>query len=355
MSLISIVVPVFNEEQCLETLIQRLREVSEKGEHCFEYIFVDDGSTDQSLEIIENLSERYSDIKYISFSRNFGHEVATTAGLDHTHGDAVLIMDADLQDPPELIPEMVRKWEQGYHIVFARRRSRKGERAFKRITSWLFYRIIRGLTDVDIPANTGDFRLMDRCVVEHFRRCREQSRFVRGLVAWVGFKQTAVLYDRKTRHAGETKYGAIKLLILGIDAVLGFSNMPLRVGVLTGLSVCLICICIVASILIQKVFLSIAIPGYALVVTGIFFLGGVQLCITGLVGEYIGRIYRQCQNRPLYIIASKSKSLPQAMEGWYRQVNGSMCHVIDSQQCHKALREFKCPVLQASSDGSVEA
>lgn len=318
MAAISVVVPVFNEENCLKMLLERLLAVSELGTDTYEYIFVDDGSTDGSLSILRELAQQYPNVKYLSFTRNFGHEVATTAGLDHASGDAVLLIDADLQDPPEVIPQLLEKWRQGYKIVYAQRRSRSGENFLKKATSWLFYRIIRWLSSVNIPLDTGDFRLMDRCVVEQFRRCREQSRFVRGLVAWTGFKQTAVIYDRDHRYAGKTKYNMIKLTLLALDAVLGFSNLPLRVGILAGLLVCICCFFEVIYIVIQKMFFGIPIRGYALIVTGIFFLGGIQLWLIGLVGEYIGRIYRQTQQRPLYITAEKSKTLPQGPEGLYK-------------------------------------
>ncbi len=308
MSLISVVIPVFDEQECLLPLFDRLNNlsVSSMDDDKFEFIFVDDGSTDSSREIIKNLAATHSNVKYLFLSRNFGHEAATTAGLDYADGDAVVIIDADLQDPPEVIPSLIEKWRQGYQIVYAQRRSRQGEPLHNRITSWLFYRFIRKLSRVDIPVDTGDFRLIDRCVVEQFRKCREQDRFVRGLITWTGFKQTGILYDRDERFAGKTKYNTTKRMLLALDVVLGFSNLPLRIGITVGLLICLICFIVTLSIVIQKLFLHLEIPGYALIVTGIFFVGGMQLAITGLIGEYIGRIYRQSQNRPLYIISAKS-------------------------------------------------
>ncbi len=314
--MISVVIPVFNEETCLERLFERLLAVARAGEDTYEYLFVNDGSTDDSLDVIRKLSRRHASVRYLSFSRNFGHEAATTAGLDHANGDAVIIIDADLQDPPEVIPQLIEKWRQGYQIVYAQRRSREGEALFKRLSSWVFYRIIRWLSSVHIPPDTGDFRLMDRRVVEQFRRCREQSRFVRALVAWTGFNQSAVLYDRHERYSGETKYNFFRLLVLAFDAVLGFSNLPLRIGVVAGLFVCGICFLEAMYIVIRKLFFGIPIEGYALIVTGIFFLGGVQLSVIGLFGEYIGRIYTQTQQRPLYIVAEKSEGLPPGQEGW---------------------------------------
>ena len=315
MPLISIVLPVYNEQECLEALFERLRKLEDSGEHSYDFIFVDDGSADRSREIIRELAAEQSNVKYVFFSRNFGHEIATTAGIDHASGDAVVIIDADLQDPPEIIPELIEKWREGYQVVCAQRRSRKGETVFKRLTSWLFYRIIRSLSNVDIQADTGDFRLMDRCVMTHFRRCREQSRFVRGLVAWTGFKQTTVMYDRDERHSGKAKYGLFRLIALALDAVVGFSCVPLRLGILLGLIVCLLSFVMVAVVVMQKVFWGISAHGYAFMATVILFLGGVQLFMLGLLGEYVGRTYRESQRRPLYIVAERSSSLSSELEG----------------------------------------
>lgn len=316
MEILSIIIPVYNEAACLETLYSRMLQVEKGLGGQFEFLFVDDGSTDQSRQIIHRLAQENSNVRYVFLSRNFGHEAATTAGLDHCIGDAAIIIDSDLQDPPELIPELVARWKEGYQVVYARRILRRGETLFKRVSSWLFYRILRGLSSVDIPADTGDFRLIDRCVVRHFRRCREQNRFVRGLVAWTGFRQTAVPYERDHRFAGQTKYSPLKLIELAFNVMLGFSNVPLRLGILMGLLVCLFCFGLIGVIVIQKMFFGIPIPGYALLVTGVFFLGGVQLLITGLMAEYVGRIYQQVQARPLYIAAEKSSGLPPQETGW---------------------------------------
>lgn len=309
MSLISIVIPVYNEQDCLPALYDRLHALQQSSADSFEFIFVDDGSTDDSRKIIRAFADRRPDVKHIFFSRNFGHEMATTAGLDHAGGDAVVIIDADLQDPPEMIPSLIEEWHKGSDVVYARRLSRHGETIWKRFSAWLFYRIIRSLTDVDIPSDTGDFRLMDRRVVEHLRQCREHSRFIRGLVAWTGFRQTAVSYARDIRHAGKGKYNAARLIMLAFDAVLGFSNVPLRLGILLGAIVCLTSVGLGLSVIVQKLWLGLPIPGYALLVTGVYFLGGVQLFMLGLVGEYVGRAYRDAQRRPLYVIAEKSAQL----------------------------------------------
>ncbi|HUV38421.1 MAG TPA: glycosyltransferase family 2 protein [Planctomycetota bacterium] len=309
MSRISVVIPVFNEADNLEMLHERLQALGASGEDDYELIFVDDGSSDGSLDIIRRLSRERSNVGYLSFSRNFGHEAATTAGLDHATGEATVIIDADLQDPPEVIPQLVGKWREGYEVVYATRRTRKGEKTGKRLTAWLFYRLINRLSDVPIPVNTGDFRLMDRRVVESFRGCREQSRFVRGLIAWTGFRQASVAYEREPRLSGETKYGLFKLVHLAFDAVTGFSTIPLRVGVLVGMLVCGLAMVVALWVAANKLFWGIPIPGYAMLATGLFFLGGVQLFVTGLVGSYVGRIYREVKKRPLYIVADRSESL----------------------------------------------
>jgi len=276
---------------------------------------VDDGSTDRSGEILRDIVQRHPNMRYVAFSRNFGHEAATTAGVDHAEGDAVVIMDADLQDPPEVVPDLVAKWREGYHVVYAKRARRKGESAWKRATSWLFYRMLRRIGEIDIPADTGDFRLMDQRVARQFRRCREQSRFVRGLVAWAGYKQTAVEYERDERHAGDTKYGFFRLLWLALDACVGFSAAPLRLSSFLGFIVCLFSLIMAAVIVVQKIVWGIPIPGYALLAVGMFMLGGVQLAVIGLLGEYVARIYRQTQARPLYLIGEKSADLPAGEEG----------------------------------------
>ncbi|MHC4715842.1 MAG: glycosyltransferase family 2 protein [Planctomycetota bacterium] len=306
MARITIVIPVYNEQDCLEPLFERLWAMVRSQPEEYQLLFVDDGSTDGSLEIIRRLAASHTGVGYLSLSRNFGHEMATTAGLDHAAGDAVVILDADLQDPPEVIPELVAKWQEGYEVVYARRRVRKGEGPAKRATSWLFYRTISALTDVPIPADTGDFRLMDRRVAEVLGRCREQKRFVRGLVSWAGFRQTAVEYERDARAGGATKYGPLKLVRLAFDAVSGFSDAPLRVGIMLGLGVCVLSLILASVVFVQKLFWGIDIPGYALMATGLFFLGGVQLLVAGIVGLYIGQIYAQVQQRPLYVVQERT-------------------------------------------------
>jgi dolichol-phosphate mannosyltransferase len=304
-----VVVPVFNEEGNLAALNERLQALGASSADQYEMIFVDDGSKDGSLEIMRRLAGQHGNVKYLSFSRNFGHEMATTAGLDHAAGDAVVIIDADLQDPPEVIPELVAKWREGFQVVYARRRRRQGESPIKLLLAWLFYRLINALSDCPIPVDTGDFRLMDQCVVTAFRRCRERNRFVRGLVAWTGFRQTAVEYDRAARLSGQTNYGFFKLLHLAFDVVTGFSSVPLRIGIIFGLVVCFGAVIMAAVVLLQKLIWGIPLQGYALLATGLFFLGGIQLLVMGLIGLYVGRLYGQAQERPLYLVREKSAAL----------------------------------------------
>jgi polyisoprenyl-phosphate glycosyltransferase len=314
MSLISVVIPVFNEEGNLGALYQRLSALEAGGGDRYELLFLDDGSRDASREIVRSLAEKDPRVRYLFFSRNFGHEQATTAGLDHVRGDAAVIIDSDLQDPPELIPEMVRKWREGYQVVYAQRRARKGESVFKKLTSWFFYRLVRMTSDCDIPRDTGDFLLIDRRVVGEFRRCREQNRFVRGLIAWTGFRQIAIPYDRDERLSGQTKYSVIKLIRLAFDAILGFSTLPLRAGLILGLLVSVVAFVEMCRVLYAKLVTGLPIPGYALQTTAILLLGGVQLVVIGLVGSYVGRIYRQSQNRPLYVVAEESEGPAASLE-----------------------------------------
>jgi glycosyltransferase involved in cell wall biosynthesis len=305
--LCSIVIPVYNEDENLELLHQRLSAVmSNLPEVAYEIIFVDDGSSDNSLTIMKKLSAKDETVKYVSFSRNFGHEAATTAGLDRALGDVVVIMDADLQNPPELISQMIEKWRVGAQVVLAKRRHREGVSKFKRFTSFAFYRLLNKLSEITIPKDVGDFRLMDKSVVNAFRQFREYNRFVRGLIAWLGFNQATIEYDCPPRHAGVSKYGFWKLSLLFVDSISSFSIIPLRVATFLGFGVTIISALVVAAVVIHKIFLGLAIPGYALTTSGLFFLGGVQMLILGILGEYMGKIYRQVQQRPLYIVKEES-------------------------------------------------
>jgi polyisoprenyl-phosphate glycosyltransferase len=305
---LSIVIPLLNEEKNLPELHRRLVEVCGRIGCERQIIFVDDGSTDGSVHVMRELSARDPCVVGLRLSRNFGHEAASTAGLDQATGDAAVLMDADLQDPPELLEKMVELWRQGNDIVYAVRNKRFGESKFKRWTSWAFYRFINKLSDVQLPEDTGDFRLMDRKVLDALKQCRETERFIRGLVAWVGYKSTPIYYDRPARHAGETKYGLMKLLLLSLDAVVGFSILPLRLATALGFMVTLGALTMAMVVFLQKLFVDNPIPGYPLLTTGLFFLGGVQMLLLGIVGEYLGRVYRQAQNRPLYLLQERIES-----------------------------------------------
>lgn len=299
---LSVVVPVFNEEGNLRELHRRLRVVLPTLAAEFEIIFVDDGSRDGTLAVLEELAGKDSAVKYLSFSRNFGHEIASSAGLDHAGGDAVVLMDGDLQDPPEAIGELVARWREGFDVVYAVRRSRQGEGVMKRLTATLFYRLLRRLSGIDLPLDAGDFRLMDRKVVEGFRRFRERERFVRGLVAWMGFRQASIEYDRPARHAGRTKYNFWKLMVLAGDAISGFSLVPLRIAAIVGLVVTAITGVAALAVVVRGLVSGFQGLGPALVAAALLFLGGVQLAVLGLLGAYVGKIYREAQERPLYLI-----------------------------------------------------
>ena len=302
---ISIVIPVHNEQDNLAELHRRVVANCETAGVELEMVLVDDGSKDRSFQIIRELAVTDPRVVGLSLSRNFGHEAASTAGLDYATGDAAILMDADLQDPPEVIPQMVELWKQGNHIVYGVRRSRDGETAAKRFTSWLFYRLLNRLADVSIPEDAGDFRLMDRKVLDALKRCREQSRFMRALISWTGFKAAPLQFDRQARHSGLTNYRFFRLFFLSLDAFVGFSIAPLRIATALGMLVTVFSLVMVVIIVFQKLFHKIDQAGYALQTTALFFIGGVQMMMLGVLGEYIGRIYRQSQNRPLYLVSEQ--------------------------------------------------
>ena len=276
------------------------------GNHKYRYelIFINDGSKDDSLEQLVALQRKDPRITVINFSRNFGHQLAVTAGLDHAKGDAVIIMDSDLQDPPRVSFELLDKWEEGYEVVYAQRRSRK-DSFFKKLSAKWFYITLRKLVDIEIPRDTGDFRLLDRKVVDTLSKFRERDRFLRGLVSYVGFKQTGVLFDRDERHAGETSYPLSKMLKFAADGILGFSTAPLRLISRTGLLISAISFLGIIYALYMKFFQNQkAVPGWTFLAIAILLIGGIQLIMLGVLGSYIGRIYSESQNRPLYIVSS---------------------------------------------------
>jgi dolichol-phosphate mannosyltransferase len=306
MPTISVVIPVFNEEENIVPLYERLsRSLLALESFSHEIIFVDDGSRDQSLALIKSLSLKDDAVKYISFSRNFGHESATTAGFDRATGDCVVLIDADLQDPPEVICEMVEKWKEGYEVVYAQRKKRPGESFLKKFTSYLFYRIINVISPQKLPVDTGDFRLVDRRVLQALRTMGEYNRMIRGMIAWLGFRHTGILYEREERHGGKTKYNFIKLLWLSLDAMTGFSIVPLRISIAIGFTVMFLSFLGGCAVLYHKLFLGLSIQGYALQTIGLFFLGGIQLFILGIMGEYVGKTYIQSLRRPLYVISQE--------------------------------------------------
>jgi glycosyltransferase involved in cell wall biosynthesis len=301
---LSVVVPVFNEEENIPELYRRLRAVLPQVVQEWEILFVDDGSRDRSWELIRALAAQDPRVRGLRFSRNFGHQMAFAAGLDHARGQAVVIMDADLQDPPELIPELVAKHREGYEVVYAVRVARHGETAFKKLTAKLFYRLLARITAVQIPLDTGDFRLMGPRAVEAFRRLPERHRFTRGLVAWLGFPQTGVPYERAPRHAGTTKYPLRKMLRFALDAITSFSHLPLQLATWLGFAVSAFAFFYILVVLALKL-AGISWPGYTSLMAAILFLGGVQLLMVGLLGEYVGRIYDEVKHRPLYLVAEE--------------------------------------------------
>lgn len=298
----SIVAPIYNEKENLPELYRRVREVMESTGEPWELLLIDDGSTDGSTDIIRALAAEDHRVRPVIFARNFGHQIAITAGWDYARGDAVVIIDADLQDPPELILEMAKKWREGNEVVFAVRAEREGESWFKLWTASLFYRLISRITDVKIPLDTGDFRLMDRKVVNVLRKMRERHRFPRGMSAWVGFKQVGIEYKRAARVAGETKYPFRKMFRLAVNAVTSFSYFPLQVATVVGFFTAGIAIIAIPIVAYMRISGSLAFLGQATTLIAVLFLGGVQLISLGILGEYIGRLYDEAKGRPLYIV-----------------------------------------------------
>jgi len=300
--LLSIIVPAFNEEEVLPEFYRRITAMAEGIDPAVELIFINDGSTDQTLGLLQELKAGDSRVAILDLSRNFGKEIAMTAGLDHAHGDAVVVIDADLQDPPELIPEMLRQWQQGYDVVYAKRTSRAGESAMKKLTAHVFYRLIRRISRVDIPQDTGDFRLLSRRAVDALVGLREQHRFMKGLFAWVGYPQKAILYERDARFDGETKWNFTGLWNFAIEGITSFSILPLKlasyVGVITALSAFVYGI----FIIVQTLLFGNPVAGYPSLLVAVLFLGGIQLIALGVIGEYLGRMFDETKGRPLYLL-----------------------------------------------------
>lgn len=301
---ISVVAPVYNEAPTLPLFCERVIAALEPVGEPFEIVLVNDGSRDSSLDVMVKLHEHDPRIKVISFSRNFGHQLAITAGIDYARGDAVAVIDSDLQDPPEVIPELLAKWREGYGIVFAQRAEREGETWFKKATASFFYRLIRRITNVNIPVDTGDFRLMDRKVVNTLKGMREHHRFMRGLSVWVGFKQTGVEYRRAARHAGETKYPLSKMIRFALDGITSFSYLPLQLATYFGFTIASISMLALIAVIVLRLSGSQSnFYGQASTLVSVLFLGGIQLIFLGIIGEYLGRIYDEVKRRPLYIVS----------------------------------------------------
>lgn len=306
---ISLVVPVFNEEEVITKTHERLIRVLDSLELNSELIYINDGSRDATASIIRSFCQSDKRIKMISFSRNFGHQTAITAGMDHAAGAAIVIIDADLQDPPELIPQMIELWQQGYQIVYGRRISRSGETWFKKTTARIYYRTLKRLTDVSIPVDVGDFRLIDACVRDALLKVPEHNRYVRGLISWLGYKQTFVDYVRDSRQAGISKYPFSKMLRLATDGITSFSYKPLKLGISIGLLLSAFSLVLAFAVFISRLFDLVWMePGYASLMCVILFFFGVVLIILGIMGEYIARIFEEVKDRPLYIICDKEGS-----------------------------------------------
>lgn len=301
--LVTILIPAYNEEEVLPMLYERLIKLMDSlPQYNFELLFVNDGSRDKTLEIIQEMRKVDSRVCYVNLSRNYGKEVAMIAGFDYVNGDCMINIDADLQDPPELIPEMLKYWEEGYDDVYAKRKSRKGESFLKKLTSWGYYRVLQSMTNIEIQTDTGDFRLLDRRCVEAIRMMRESQRYTKGLYSWIGYKKKEILYDRDARAAGKTKWNYRKLANLSIDGITSFTTSPLRWAALIGILVSL-CGFIYMIIIIAKTIISgIDVPGYASMMVVTLFLGGLQLIFLGIIGEYLGRAFYESKGRPLYFI-----------------------------------------------------
>ena len=299
---LSIVIPLYNEEANIDRLIERLISVLDKIKTTYEIVCINDGSKDNTLKLLIDYHQRNSIIKVINLSRNFGKEIALTAGIDYANGAAVIPIDADLQDPPELIEQLVAKWREGYDVVYGTRKSRSGESWLKRFTANSFYKTIGKMSPVPIPANTGDFRLLDRQVVEAIKQLPERTRFMKGLFAWVGYKQTSILFDREPRFGGKTTWNYWKLWNFALDGITSFSFFPLKIWSYLGLVISLISLLYASFLIIRTLIFGIDVAGYASLMVAVLFFGGIQLITLGIIGEYIGRVYEEVKRRPLYFV-----------------------------------------------------
>ena len=303
MKLITLLIPAYNEQEVLEPLFERLDTLAKSTKHYqFEFLFVNDGSRDDTLEIIKQRAEKDSRISYINLSRNFGKEIAMIAGIDHVKGDAMVILDADLQDPPELIPEMIAYWEEGYDDVYARRNSREGETWMKKRTSSWYYKLLQSSTSIPIQIDTGDFRLLDRRCIDALKQFRESQRNTKAMFSWIGYRKKEIFYNRDPRIAGTTKWNYRKLVNLAIDGITSFTTAPLRIATISGLGISLLAFCYILYLVIRPLFGVPTGAGYSSLMAVILFIGGIQMLFLGIIGEYIGRIFVEVKQRPLYLI-----------------------------------------------------
>ena len=303
MKKISVIIPAYNEEESLPILYERIEKLmATMGNYEFEILFINDGSKDKTIEIIKKMRQDDSRISYVDFSRNFGKEIAMIAGLDYATGDCVIFIDADLQDPPELIPELVKYWEEGYDDVYAKRRSRKGETFLKKWTSKMYYKILQKLTRIEIQRDTGDFRLLDRRCVNALKMLRESQRNTKSMFSWIGYKKKEVLYDRDARVAGKTKWNYIKLVDLAIDGITSFTTSPLRISTILAIPTFIVLFIYFVYVIIKSFVIKEAIQAFQAIILLILFFSGVQILLFGIVGEYLGRIFKETKNRPLYLV-----------------------------------------------------
>ena len=303
MKKISIIIPAYNEEEALPPLYERIKKLMDTMEkYEFEILFVNDGSKDSTLQKIKELRQKDERINYVDFSRNFGKEIAMIAGLDYATGDCVIFMDADLQDPPELIPELVKYWEEGYDDVYAKRKSRKGETWLKKFTSKMYYKVLQSLTKVEIQRDTGDFRLLDRRCVNALKKLRESQRNTKSMFSWIGYKKKEVLYDREPRVAGSTKWNYIKLMDLAIDGITSFTTSPLRISTFIAIPTFIVLFIYFIDVIVKSFVVHEAIQAFQAIILLILFFSGIQILLFGIVGEYLGRIFKETKNRPLYLV-----------------------------------------------------
>jgi glycosyltransferase involved in cell wall biosynthesis len=311
---LSVIIPVYNEEGNIHPMYERLEKVAIELGVSWELIFVNDGSWDRSIELIKALAEDHDEVKFIDFSRNFGHQIALSAGLDMARGDAIVIIDADLQDPPEVILDLYRKMEEGFQVVYAKRRRRPGETRFKKITARLFYWLLSRITKVEIPLDTGDFRIIDRRVAEVLRRMPEHHKFLRGQISWIGFNQTFVEYERAARKAGATGYSIMKMIRFALDGITGFSDVPLRIVTFFGLIVSIFAFFVTLYALYARFILKDYVQGWTSLIITVLFIGGIQMIAIGIIGEYLSRMNANVRRRPLYIIRETNIEKPEAVE-----------------------------------------